>query len=690
MGRHYRQNAARVAAVVAAILPALAAFLLDGAGRPAYAQAGPFPSAIVKVWDTAAPVGGIPLGATPGESIEDPAGLTRHGTGAPTVVTVYARSSHPRGPSGVSYWSPDTNTFAWYGKTVGFPGGADINRTGPAQSMPSAVFGSVTFGPGDVWVGGLQFQPLYVHFAGTNRFRTYGTPSPVTASDARAFGVKVDQRTGDVFVVLPGPQASEGVLVRVSPLAPAPPGTVVVTDWIVGGVGAGPAGITLDSAGRPIITLSGLDIVARVDPGTDGVLGSPDDIATFWRVPNRGNIRSFRTVPAAVPVLGEENPNAVVTTDAGGDIWFAQSNSNEIGRLSTGPDGILGSPDDVICEYTKSGLANPQQIATTGSGSLLQVYFTEGEGNSVSVLTQAEADLAGAPTRVCATVPAETAALSPFTALAPFFDEEIEPLQTTIVPTVHVVQGRDGTASGTTTTADGALIPPILRFSPMPNPLLSVNGIPTGDAGNGFPSGLTGVYANNRIAGAYLRGNKHFELQSAAVIAPPRPQASKGGDTVCVGLLTGARDNVVVPAGATCSIVSATVKGNVKVYGFLDVFAPTTIRGNIEGEPGHGFVRLHGGAIVVRGNVKVKDSPSGLAAGYLAGTSIRGNFEYEGNTGALFATGGTITGNVKVDKNTGGGSISDNFITGNLECKDNGPQIGGSGNVVDGNIKCPE
>jgi hypothetical protein len=67
MGRHYRQNAARVAAVVAAILPALA-FLLGGAGRPAYAQAGPFPSAIVKVWDTAAPVGGIPLGATPGES----------------------------------------------------------------------------------------------------------------------------------------------------------------------------------------------------------------------------------------------------------------------------------------------------------------------------------------------------------------------------------------------------------------------------------------------------------------------------------------------------------------------------------------------------------------------------------------------------------------------------------------------
>ena len=31
---------------------------------------------------------------------------------------------------------------------------------------------------------------------------------------------------------------------------------------------------------------------------------------------------------------------------------------------------------------------------------------------------------------------------------------------------------------------------------------------------------LSGVYASNRVAGAYLRGNKHFELESEAVIAP--------------------------------------------------------------------------------------------------------------------------------------------------------------------------
>jgi hypothetical protein len=492
------------------------AVLAVGAAGPAEADhlpTHPFPSATVRVWDTAAPVGGIPLGLTPGESVEDPAGLTGHGTSFPTVVTVYARGSHPSGPSGVSYWNPDGNVFTWYGKSVGFPGGVDVNRGGPTGTAASPVFGSVTLGPGDVWIGGLSTQPLYVHFAGTNRFRTYGTPSRAEPSGARIWGVRLDQRTGNVFLTEP----VMGEVVRVNPL------TNEVTAWVVGGNGYGPAGITLDAAGRPYTTLSQQDIVLRVDPGADGVLGTADDVATFWRVPNRDGVRSFRDVPPAVPVAGEEYPNAILTTDADGNVWFTQSNSNEIGRLAAGPDGVLGSADDVVCEYTKSGFLNPQQIASAGSGPGLQVYVTEGEGNSVSVLTAAEADLAGAPTRVCTTVPAETVAISPFVNIADFFDEEVAPLTTAIVPAVARVPGLDGAASGTTRAADGSLIPPILRFSPMPNPLLSPDGTPVGDAGNGFPSGLTGVYAGNRIAGAYLRGGKHFEVESGAVVAPPPP-----------------------------------------------------------------------------------------------------------------------------------------------------------------------
>jgi hypothetical protein len=96
-----------------------------------------------------------------------------------------------------------------------------------------------------------------------------------------------------------------------------------------------------------------------------------------------------------------------------------------------------------------------------------------------------------------------------------------------IVPTVHDVPGLGESASGLTTTAAGEPIPPILRFSPMPN----------GDAGNGVPSGMTGVYAENRIAGTYLQGNKHFEVKSGAIIAPPPPPSGDTSPPPPVGLL---------------------------------------------------------------------------------------------------------------------------------------------------------
>jgi len=84
--------------------------------------------ATVKVWDTA-----VPLGLTPGVSLEDPTGLTGHGTTLPTIVTAYARSTYPGAPSGVVYWNPDSNTFVLYGVTSSgpYPGWISIAAAGP-------------------------------------------------------------------------------------------------------------------------------------------------------------------------------------------------------------------------------------------------------------------------------------------------------------------------------------------------------------------------------------------------------------------------------------------------------------------------------------------------------------------------------------------------------------------------------
>jgi hypothetical protein len=482
-------------------------------GEPAHASHG-FPHATVKVWDTAV------LGLTPGASVEDQAGLTGHGTSFPTIVTVYARSTSADDPSGISYWNPDSNLFVRYGKTLGFPIGVDINRGG-GPTLPGGPFGT-SFGPGDVWITGYPKGPgnqkAIVHMAGTNKFRSYGEASSLDLPSGGAWGVAVDEATGKVW----GAQPAEGRLSRLDPP------TGLVTIWTcassptVHGCGV-PMFVTVDSQGRPYVTLTFSDLIGRVNPGPDGVMATSDDTGTVWQVPSLDGTSSFR--PVSIPLTDSElytNGNNI-TVDADGNIWFTETNSNEIGRLSSGPDGVLGTADDLICEYTKPGLTNPQQIATTGSGALLQVYFTEGDGNSVSVLTQVEADQASGPTRVCTTVPPVTVPLNVQEFRTPMFDEEVPPLQTTIVPTVHDVPGLDGSASGATTTATGEPIPPILRFSPMPNPLLSMGGNAIGDAGNGFPLGITGVYATNRIAGAYLKGNKHFEVSSGAIIAPPPP-----------------------------------------------------------------------------------------------------------------------------------------------------------------------
>ena len=81
-------------------------------------------------------------------------------------------------------------------------------------------------------------------------------------------------------------------------------------------------------------------------------------------------------------------------------------------------------------------------------------------------------------------------------------------------------------------------------------------------------------------------------------------------DTLCTGALAGAHDNVIVPDGATCTVAGAEIKGNIKVLagGALDVFAPTTVGGDIQAKPGHQYVRIWGGAVVVMGDVEVKGS----------------------------------------------------------------------------------
>lgn len=431
---------------------------VDGSGNP-------LPHATVRVWDTR-PL----LGFDPDDSVADIGGLTLDVATVAnplTIATAWENTTCPGGPCGAMLWNPATNDFSCWGITGGFTASIDLNTSAPVLTDG----GGRTYGPGDVWVGGPNSAPVYVKFAGLASARIY-FPS------GNVWDVLVDQGTGDIWVSQP----FTGGISRIDPT------TGAQTRWFVGGQ---PRELAQDSSGR-IYATAGTAGIVRLNPATNAV--------RKWAVPGGGLFTgaSIFATPDGIHI------------DSGGDVWFTESVSSEIGRLNPSTDDIT--------EYTKAGLSNPQLIATSGSGATLQAFFTEGSGNSLSIVTDVEAiGTTTAVTPVDSVVTPTTHATSPT-------DRALSFRRVTITPVVHDVEGVDGgpDASGTTFTAgpdgipgnaDDERIPGLLRF-------------PLAGTGNSFPSGMTGVALPNTIFGAFLGSERVFEASSLAIIAEVDPDPS--------------------------------------------------------------------------------------------------------------------------------------------------------------------
>jgi hypothetical protein len=147
------------------------------------------------------------------------------------------------------------------------------------------------------------------------------------------------------------------------------------------------------------------------------------------------------------------------------------------------------------------------------------------------------------------------------------------------------------------------------------------------------------------------------------VLAP----GASANDTTCIGSLTGFHDNVVVPGGATCTILNAQIKGNVKALpgSVLNLSGGTTVGGNVEGDKPNN-VQIFGAGNVVRGDIQVKEGGNGTQGVSVCGVTMPdGNIQIEKMFGGVFVGGSGCAGVFGGGNRLAKGSIKveENFVT---------------------------
>jgi hypothetical protein len=169
-------------------------------------------------------------------------------------------------------------------------------------------------------------------------------------------------------------------------------------------------------------------------------------------------------------------------------------------------------------------------------------------------------------------------------------------------------------------------------------------------------------------------------LTSVFALAIALP-AALAEETVCRGSIGATTvDYLLVPSGATCTLIGTKVEGSVKVESSARLYAEgIRVIGNVKGE-GFKVVSLTSRSRV-RGSVQLENGQSG-GLGRVLYTRINGDLQFFSNEAKMVARNNTILGNLQAVSNTGGLGIENNTIAGNLQCKQNDPPPTGGGNTA--------
>lgn len=206
-----------------------------------------------------------------------------------------------------------------------------------------------------------------------------------------------------------------------------------------------------------------------------------------------------------------------------------------------------------------------------------------------------------------------------------------------------------------------------------------------------------GAIVGNRINGnLQCTGNLPAPLASDNVAAQIENQCRAGGgsggggggsggtpplsgNVTCIGLTIGAirLDSVIVPAGASCTLLGTRLLGSLEVGANARLIADgVAITGNIVSDAAAEL--SVGGTSSVGGSVQVQ---RGQAA-TLAGLSITGDLQIDAMAGPVSASDNRVGGNLQAMANRGGVLFVANRMNGVMQCKENLPPPTGSGNVA--------
>lgn len=159
-------------------------------------------------------------------------------------------------------------------------------------------------------------------------------------------------------------------------------------------------------------------------------------------------------------------------------------------------------------------------------------------------------------------------------------------------------------------------------------------------------------------------------LAAAAGLAVSLDSPAHAEERRCTGVIRAVAidGDVVVPQGATCTLVGTRVDGSVKVYGNAALYARgIQVNGNVQAD---NFRR-------------VEVTPRSVN-GVLHRSRIGGSIQVkQGGGGEVRRT--VVAADIQVFTNDGRWAIYDNAVGGNLQCKSNAPVPVGARNRVDGN-----